>query len=86
MNCRDVSVRISSGALDDAPWRTRAVTRLHLLYCRHCRRFAKQIDALGAICRGDLSSVPEPDRIRSLEDRILGEAFGTAGTQSDPEP
>jgi hypothetical protein len=46
LRCRDVSTLISTDTLASAPWTRRLAVRLHLAMCRHCRRFARQIELL----------------------------------------
>jgi predicted anti-sigma-YlaC factor YlaD len=51
LNCRDVT-SMASAYLDRAlPWRTRAQVRLHLLMCRICRRYLKQLELTTAALR-----------------------------------
>jgi len=50
-SCRKV-VRMLSGAPPDAgAWASMAVW-MHLTMCSHCRRFARQIEAIGEALRG----------------------------------
>jgi len=90
MRCRDVAFRISSEELERASWPTRLLTRLHLLYCRRCRRHAEQLDALGTIGRETLGAgSADADGLDALQERIMAEAFGGDGddessVQGDP--
>jgi hypothetical protein len=56
MQCRDVALKLSSGELERAPWPTRLLTRLHLLYCWRCRSYAMQVETLGAVARETLGA------------------------------
>ena len=47
MTCKHVSTLFSTGAVAAAPLTVRLGVRLHLLMCRHCRAFKRQIEALG---------------------------------------
>jgi hypothetical protein len=51
MTCKQASHLMATGAADVSPWTTRLVLRLHLLICRHCRAFARQLEALSAAAR-----------------------------------
>ena len=49
--CRDVATAIAGDELRTArPGRALAL-RLHLLLCRHCRRYASQLRAIGTAAR-----------------------------------
>ena len=50
-NCKEVARLIASDELADAVWSDRALVRLHLLMCRHCRGYAAQLRAIGAAAR-----------------------------------
>ena len=51
LNCKEVTRLIASDELADAVWLNRALVRLHLLMCRHCRGYAAQLRAIGAAAR-----------------------------------
>ncbi len=51
LSCQEVSRSIASDELGTAGWRRRLSIKLHLLMCRHCRRYARQIDAIGSAAR-----------------------------------
>lgn len=42
---------LASDQLQDAGWIRRLSLRMHLAMCRHCRRYARQLDRLGAEAR-----------------------------------
>lgn len=43
LNCREITEH-ASGFLDDAlPWRVRLQVRLHLMMCRDCREYVRQM-------------------------------------------
>ncbi len=50
-NCEEVARLVASDELADAVWSDRALVRLHLLMCRHCRGYAAQLRAIGAAAR-----------------------------------
>jgi len=75
MTCRDVSTLISSGQLDAEPWIRRLLVRVHLVMCRHCRRFHRQIQQLEAGVRRALADL-DSGRTGDLEERILSRLSG----------
>jgi hypothetical protein len=46
LSCKDVSLLLSRACDERLPWRVRLAVRLHLLYCRGCARFRKQLEFL----------------------------------------
>ncbi len=68
MTCKEVSTAVASDGAARLPWTKRVGVRLHLLMCRHCRRYAAQLAAIGsAVRRLYRDEVPS----KSLEDSIL---------------
>jgi hypothetical protein len=70
--CREAARAVAGEGLEGGG-RLRALEmRLHLLLCRHCRRYARQVRALGGLARRlCLSAEPDEERLRELEARIL---------------
>lgn len=63
--------------LATAPWSRRLALRVHLLACRHCRRYAAQIRAIGRAVRGLFPAHDtDPEAVQRLEERILRGAPG----------
>lgn len=57
MSCKEISL-LASKALDTRlDWRERLAVRLHLLYCRGCRRFHDQIQFLRRAARRSSESL-----------------------------
>ncbi len=81
MSCRQVARRIASGQLADAGRGTRLAVRLHLLMCRHCRRYAAQLAAIGAAARNLLGETPIPSR--ELEEAIVQRCCLETGQEPD---
>ncbi len=46
LSCQEVARLIASEELADAGRSKRALVRIHLLMCRHCRRYAAQLRAI----------------------------------------
>ena len=79
-NCRDVAYLISSDGLEHAGWSTRLLTRLHLLYCKHCRQYATELAKLGSICRDAArADSVDPNTVEQLEGAIMDYATGAHG-------
>ncbi len=51
LKCKEVSEIIAVDRFDEATWTRRLSIRLHLVMCRHCRRYASQVRALGDAAR-----------------------------------
>ena len=50
LNCREVADDADRLLADDLPWRRRIAIRSHLLVCRHCRLYVRQLKVLmGAV-------------------------------------
>ncbi len=79
-SCRDVAYLIASDGLEHAGWPTRLLTRLHLLYCRRCRRYAADLDTIGHVSRDTwkITSV-DPQAVQRLEGAIMNQASGKSG-------
>ncbi len=72
MTCREVASLIASDGLEGAWWGRRLGVRLHLLMCRHCRRYAEQLRAIGARARKHWGRQAEdPKTLQRLERDIL---------------
>lgn len=71
IRCKDVATLISTDQLASQPvWRRLAV-RAHLMMCRHCRRFARQI-ALLKRAAVDLGGTFDRDAPADFEQRLAG--------------
>ncbi len=75
--CRDVAYLIASDGLAGAGWARRLLVRLHLLYCRHCRRHMAELRTIGSVSRDtwDIASV-DSATVRRLEKEVLDQALG----------
>ena len=51
LRCKEVTRLCASEDLRGAPWRTRMAVRAHLLMCRHCRRYVRELARIGAAVR-----------------------------------
>ena len=79
-NCREVAYVIASDGLEHADWPTRLLTRLHVLHCKHCRRYAREIAINGRIGREawNTDSV-STETVQRLEGSIMDYALSAKG-------
>lgn len=74
LTCQEVARAIASDEMTTAGWRQRLAVKLHLLMCRHCRRYAHQMHAIGDAARQffaeDSTDASSSERLRSS---ILGQ-------------
>jgi len=85
LTCKEVSHSIATDEVQTAGWRQRLAVKLHLLMCRHCRRYSRQIREIGDAAQGvfgrDSLDSTSRDRLRdSILDRL------PASQEDDSEP
>ena len=84
LSCRELARIIAADELAAAGWRRRLTGRLHVLMCRHCRRYEAQMRVLGRtarrLWRGHIEN-EDPSTLARLESRILR---GVAGRPPGP--
>ncbi|MDQ7006708.1 MAG: zf-HC2 domain-containing protein [Acidobacteriota bacterium] len=51
LDCRHVTTMMAQDEIEGAPWRTRLAVRIHLLLCRHCRQYSRQLAAISWAAR-----------------------------------
>ncbi len=72
MTCKEVANLVASDRFKEAWWGRRIGLRLHLLMCRDCRRYAKQLAALGAYAQNRWGPQAEDsDTLQRIEREIL---------------
>ena len=77
VSCRELARLVAGGELADAGWARRLSVRFHLVMCRHCKRYAAQLDGIGAAARPSLQAgEPSAAVLRRLEREILGSRSG----------
>ncbi len=98
LNCKEVARLTASDELADAVWSDRALVRLHLLMCRHCKGYSAQLRAIGAAARdrwdsGDEHGATFEKLQSSILERCLDASDGDAsdvdvedGSDRGPEP
>jgi hypothetical protein len=72
LSCDKVTRLYSSEALRTTPLGRRLAVRFHLLMCRHCRRYVRELAAIGRAARQALR-VPEGTDVARLEQRLVAE-------------
>ncbi len=68
LTCKEVTTMISSDTLARRGWRARMGVKLHLMMCRHCSRYARQLRAIAAEARRAYAELP---KVAELERSIL---------------
>lgn len=74
LSCKEVTRLLAGDELEGAGWVRRLVTRVHLLRCQYCRRYAAQLRAIGRATCGLWGARPtdeDPKVRKRLEDAIL---------------
>ena len=72
LSCKEVTRRIATDEFEQAGWLQRLGLRFHLLMCRHCRCYQRQLRALGAGARDRWRScADDPAALERLEQTIL---------------
>ena len=71
LTCKDLVRLTSGGEIEEASWLRRFSLRLHLLMCRHCRRYLAQLTAIRRAVRNAPAEPEEADRIRRIEEKLL---------------
>ena len=75
LRCNEVTRLCASEDIRGAPWRTRIAVRLHLVMCRNCRRYVRELASIGAAARALLrDDADEVDRNEDLIRRVLPES------------
>ncbi len=84
LSCKELTRKIASDELAQAGWSERVAIRLHLLMCRHCRRYTAQLQAIGASAR-ELWGVgcEDPNTMERLESKILERPARDMGSTDD---
>ena len=69
IRCKEVATLLSTDQLALAPIGRRLAVRVHLMMCRHCRRFARQI-ALLKQAAADLSATFDTEMGADFTQRV----------------
>lgn len=72
LRCNEVTRLHASEELRHASWRKRLAVRFHLLMCRSCQRYVRELTAIGNAVRVAAHDRPEDAaRLESLVRRVL---------------
>ena len=71
LKCHEVMLKVSSDDFVEASWSARTGLRLHLMMCRHCRAYARQLRAIGKLARNAWHQ--DPSTLERLGQRILSQ-------------
>ena len=66
-NCKEVSTILAGDGLEGAGLGRRLSVWFHLLMCRYCRRYARQIRSIGNMTRARFAGRPTPEEEAKLE-------------------
>lgn len=84
LTCKEVSRSIASDEVGAVDWKRRLAVKFHLFMCRHCRRYARQIQEIGVAAKqvfgGDSPDREAHDRLR---DSILNQIPTSQNDKSD---
>jgi hypothetical protein len=77
MNCSEISELVASGRSDEIGFAKRLELKMHFFMCKHCRTYAKQINALGIGARRLLGAQePTAEQMLHLEQQICEKICG----------
>lgn len=85
LKCKEVARLLATDAAVDGALSDRLRVKLHLLFCRHCRGYARQLHAIGDASRGLWGGgecTEDEEGLRRLEGAILRDIAGPSG--ADP--
>jgi hypothetical protein len=75
LRCNEVTRLYASEGLRRAPWRKRIAVRFHLMMCRSCQRYVKELTSIGDAVRGAAREDPaDPERLEALIQGVLPKA------------
>ena len=70
LSCREVSRRVGQGRYDDAATPARLLFWIHFIYCRHCRRYRREIRVLARAARHWVQNMQSKNR-EDFEARLI---------------
>lgn len=70
-SCRETSRRVAQGEFDDAAFIVKIFIFLHLLYCRFCRRYLRELRALARAAQHWAAGLDRPAAVEALERRLI---------------
>jgi len=70
-SCRDVARMMASGEFDETSGARKLLAQIHLLGCRHCRKFLRQMRLLGQAIRLSFGRLRDSATREALEGRLI---------------
>ncbi len=87
LSCSEVSRLCASEALTSAPFLLRLRVRFHLVLCKYCARYVKELRLIGAATRDEFRRlVPDDRRLEDLARAIRERARIEAADSKNPPP
>lgn len=75
LHCNEVTRLYSTDEIRRASLRTWVAVRIHLMMCRFCRRYVRELTVIGETVRRVTRSAPEdPEQLDRLVHRMLQDA------------
>ena len=75
LRCNEVTKLCASGEIPTSSLMTRAAVRMHLLLCRYCRRYVRELRRIGEAVRAMMhSTAHDADQDEALVRRVLEKA------------
>jgi hypothetical protein len=79
LKCNEVTRLAASEEIARAGLMRRLEFRLHILMCRHCRNYVRQVALIGAAARRLLGADEDPAVVAALEAGIVGAIHAGGG-------
>lgn len=77
LKCHQVSHLVSTDAVEDLGFMKKVEYHLHLFMCVHCKRYVRQIRALGRGARDVIRAYEaRPQQLERMEKHVLDEVKG----------
>jgi len=70
MRCKEVATLLDTEQVADESFRKRFAVRLHLMMCKHCRRFARQLRHLHVGAQSMRSAIDSEAAAADLDQKI----------------
>jgi hypothetical protein len=84
LTCKELTRLTASGEMEEAGWMRRALRRLHLMMCRHCRRYVAQMREIGSRAREHLGTGTSDEAVaKRLEADLVARIPGVARPPAD---
>lgn len=74
LRCKEVTRLYASDDLRHAPWRKRMAVRVHLMMCRSCQRYVRELKAIGKAVRlSAQEDALDEERLKALLQRVVSD-------------